>query len=124
MNVSDFDGDSAVQDDVAQKEESDKALICVACSHVVTHERFKVSRGGAHQHSFTNPTGYVYQIGCFESAPGAMPLGEYTGEFTWFKDYAWCYADCGRCHNHLGWHFSGTRGSDFFGLRLDQIAEM
>ena len=96
-------------------------LYCSECRTVVTHSEEAISRGGAHRHTFTNPAGQIYVVGCFARAVGGVPIGEYTRDFSWFKDYAWCYVLCRGCAGHLGWHFSSTGGTDFFGLRLDRL---
>ena len=103
--------------------EEAEALLCRACGYTVTDEASRVSRGGGFFHTFANPAGYIYKIGCFSSAPGARIVGDYSHDFTWFKGYAWCYLICCSCFAHLGWHFSGPATEDFHGIILERLAE-
>ena len=95
------------------------ALVCASCALRITTDSAATDRGGAHQHSFTNPRGLVFTIGCFSDAAIAAH-GVGTTEYTWFPGYAWRIAACGGCDSHLGWVF--TRDGDcFFGLILDRL---
>lgn len=107
---------------VKDRADEDKGLRCVFCGAPITAERHRTEKGGSWSHTFTNPAGYIYRIGCYSSAPGCLNVGDYSGEFTWFRGYHWCYALCGNCTRHLGWHFSGQEGSDFFGIVLEYLA--
>jgi hypothetical protein len=100
--------------------EPEGQLYCFACGSAVTRLRERIAPGGAHSHTFTNPAGYVYRIGCFRSAPGCAQAGELTREYSWFSGYAWRYALCAACRVHLGWFFQGPE-PDFFGLILDRL---
>lgn len=97
-------------------------LLCLACGHPITSLRERITAGGAHQHTFTNPAGYVFRIGCFGRAPGCVQTGPPTLEHTWFPGRAWRYALCGGCRTHLGWAFHDG-DSGFFGLILDRLLE-
>jgi hypothetical protein len=44
---------------------------------------------------------------CFSEAPGAADVGDATSEASWFPGYAWTFAICQKCHNHLGWWYNG-----------------
>jgi hypothetical protein len=96
--------------------------VCFACGLTITTLRERISAGGAHEHTFTNPGGYVYRIGCFRRAPGCVRAGEPTREFSWFPGYAWRYALCSGCRAHLGWAFLGGE-DEFYGLILDRLTE-
>jgi hypothetical protein len=74
---------------------------------------------GAHEHIFVNPAGHVFRLGCFRGAPGARGWGEPTAFFSWFPGYPWRVAQCGQCHEHLGWAYGMP--VDFFGLILDRL---
>ena len=71
---------------------------------------------GSHAHRFTNPVGYVYEIGCFRAAPGCGHVGEFIAEHTWFAGYSWQIAVCGGCGEHLGWRYRGAEAGMFYGL--------
>lgn len=106
--------------EVSVREDDDKHICCAFCHHVISHPRFKMDMDGAHCHTFANPHGIVFEIGCFTSAPGCLTAGDPSGEFSWFKGYQWKIAACKGCQAHNGWQFvSGTH--QFFGLILDKI---
>jgi hypothetical protein len=62
----------------------------------------------------------AFTFGCFEAAPGALPLGEATALHTWFPGYTWRVAHCRACGVHLGWRFGGGEPG-FYGLILDRL---
>lgn len=77
---------------------------------------------GAHSHSFINPAGMIFRVGCFGAAPGALPVGEESDHFTWFVGFAWRAAVCRACGEHLGWSYR-ARDSAFVALIEDRIVE-
>ncbi len=81
--------------------------------------------GGCHEHTFTNPGGWVYRIGCFRRAPGCAQAGEFTEAYSWFPGQAWRYALCAGCRTHLGWVYRQAGGeaseAEFYGLILDRL---
>jgi len=103
--------------------EEDRNLYCFVCGEAVTRIDKRISVQGTHQHTCTNPAGYVYKIGCFEEAEGCQQAGEPTEEFTWFAGYTWRFAFCGSCRTHLGWIYEGgTKAPEvFFGLILNRL---
>lgn len=106
---------------LAEKAMKDKRLFCTVCRHPVTHQDECIIVQGGHEHTFTNPHGTVYHIGCFRVAAGCAPIGEATMEHTWFKGYAWRIALCASCHEHLGWLFQ-AEGEYFHGLITSRLA--
>jgi len=97
-------------------------ILCRNCRNVVTSTSNKIEVNGKYTHTFTNPKGFVYRIGCFGAAPGILNQGAPTMEFTWFAGFDWCYSLCIRCFAHLGWFYrSGEK--IFFGLILDHLIE-
>ena len=100
----------------------EKVLRCRACDFSITTPKQRCSRDGKHQHTFFNPAGVVYEIGCFSDASGCLLYGSPSPEFTWFTGYLWQVAYCKKCLEHLGWYFSSA-GSGFFGLRLNCLRE-
>jgi hypothetical protein len=74
-------------------------------------------------HTFANPHGLVFEIGCFREAAGCSLLGAPTDEFTWFHGFRWRVACCMRCLCHLGWCFTSGAGGRFFGLIVDRLEE-
>jgi hypothetical protein len=96
------------------------ALLCRACGRVITHDRDRLSVQGAHLHTFANPQGRVFEIGCFQSAVGCGYGEGVTAEFTWFAGYQWKIAVCAGCLTHVGWLFICAT-SQFHGLILDRL---
>ena len=93
---------------------TDDALYCTGCGHLISRTRWQISCRGDHAHTVFNPAGHLFQIGCYSDAPGAIPGGDASEEFTWFPGYAWRVALCGNCGRHMGWQFLGD--DEFFGL--------
>lgn len=107
-----------------EKEETSpvEAIYCKVCSRAVTDRNKKIAIQGSHAHTFFNPAGIVFELGCFSLAPGCHRAGETTSDFTWFAGFVWCYALCRGCNSHLGWFFEmGDRS--FYGLILANIRE-
>ncbi len=115
----------ALIEDKTEKNQDRSPLICSACGERITSVRERVEMNGNHAHTFTNPHGFTFDIGCFRSAPGCKPLGEATEAWTWFHGYAWRVAVCGGCGSHLGWGYEPTPADPdsrgFFGLILDRL---
>jgi hypothetical protein len=100
----------------------ERRLLCKICGHYITSRDRVIEQAGSHVHVFTNPAGVTFRIGCFSSAPGCLNAGEPTEDYTWFPGFAWSFAVCAGCMNHLGWLYeSGTSG--FYGLILENLAE-
>jgi len=97
-----------------------RLLVCVRCRHPITSEGDRIDIDGLHEHTQINPHGVVWSFGCFARAPGCVPTGGRSHEFTWFAGHAWQIEHCGGCGRHLGWHFTSTaRG--FHGLIVGRI---
>lgn len=104
-----------------EEDEFQRVLFCKSCGRMITSEKDRLQIDGAHNHTFFNPAGIVYELGCFKTAPGCSIQGEATSEFSWFAGYHWRVALCGGCTAHLGWHFmSGTMA--FFGLIIKNLS--
>lgn len=97
-------------------------LICRACGQRITPVSARMSVSGQYEHTFFNPHGLVFVLGCFAMAPGCGLSGMPSSEFTWFPGYFWQPAHCRACLQHLGWRYTGE-SSGFFGLILDQLTE-
>ncbi|MFP4040009.1 MAG: cereblon family protein [Desulfosudaceae bacterium] len=95
-------------------------IMCARCLRVITAPGQRTTVNGAHQHTFANPHGLIFEIGCFRAAPGCAYMGRSTGEFTWFQGYQWKIAVCAECLLHLGWLFTSS-ASSFHGLILSHL---
>ena len=99
-------------------------LYCVNCLASITSYDQRVSINSLHTHTFVNPAGLSFTIGCFSSSPGCTFHGEPTSLHSWFPGYLWNYADCSNCRNHLGWQFTDLNGNSCFsGLILDRLTD-
>lgn len=119
-----FEAETARPDrdeDVALEEKREKQLACAHCLAPITYEEARVSVNGTHEHSFFNPHGIVFRIGCFSEAEGCKPISGPSSEFTWFQGYDWRIVACYHCENHLGWDFSKSGLTIFYGLILDRL---
>jgi hypothetical protein len=122
------DGDAQQIDETAADEALDAAdpeavILCRRCGHLITRPRDRIFKDGNHRHTFANPSGIVFEIGCFSHAEGCGPSGEPTDEFTWFRGYRWRLALCRACFVHLGWQFASLGGSSgFWGLILNRLS--
>ena len=105
-----------VDEDIDQQEQqtSDGILYCANCLTPVTDEAQIIDILGSHSHTFTNPAGFVYTVGCFKSAEGCTMHGQRTSEHSWFPGYQWRLALCLHCQQHLGWLFNN--GDSFFSI--------
>ncbi|MGI9536412.1 MAG: cereblon family protein [Desulfocapsaceae bacterium] len=108
-----------------EKDESDKeqqkGLLCRVCHQLITTSKESLEKDGKHLHTFFNPAGIVYEIGCFRRAPGCLPFGAPSSEFAWFGGYSWQVVYCRSCQQHLGWRFSGE--DRFYGLVVNKLTE-
>jgi hypothetical protein len=117
-----FPGDlpeKAPEDQISDEDE--ELILCRQCGRPITRPAERIEVAGAHKHTFANPHGIVFEIGCFRSAFGCGYTGPTTGEFTWFQGYRWKVAVCGSCAAHLGWLFTSNGSEAFHGLILDRI---
>ncbi len=117
-------GGSTTQPSVSEKKETEdeKFIRCSQCLQPITRPSDRISIDGSHTHTFANPSGILYEIGCFRSVIGCGFSGPTTDEFTWFKGYGWKVAYCGKCLTHLGWLFMSS-GNSFNGLILDRLSD-
>ena len=111
--------DAAPEEDT--QAQAARRVLCRECLHPVTREQDRTEVHGAHQHTFANPSGMVFTIGCFQFADGCGAAGSPSEEFTWFRGFSWRVAVCTACLAHLGWLFSAASGAAFWGLILDHL---
>lgn len=99
-----------------------EAIWCRACGGAVTARDQKIQVSGSHNHTFFNPAGIVFELGCFHQASGCLAVGVPSSEFTWFPGHIWRIALCRHCRTHLGWLFA-MEGNTFYGLILNKLRE-
>lgn len=95
-------------------------LLCAQCGFLITSEDQRIQVLGQHQHFFTNPYGYQFQVACFRLALGCGTTGKPTHADTWFPGYFWRLASCSECSSHLGWSFENNN-DHFFGLIVPRL---
>ena len=103
--------------------EEEAYILCRQCRQAITRPADRIAIQGTHQHTFANPHGIVFDIGCFRNVKGCGYAGAASDEFTWFAGYTWRVCYCVMCLTHLGWSFSSREGSMFHGLILDKLIE-
>jgi len=104
-----------------KQEKRERYLLCKRCEHRITKPDYRIGFQGVNYHTFLNPSGKVFHIGCFSKAEGCMVLGEASSEWTWFQGFQWQVALCRECLTHLGWFYASESESAFFGLILDTL---
>jgi len=110
----------------SRPDESDsdgRILACGVCLAAVTSPAERMVVAGSHTHSFENPHGIAFHIGCFRATTGCVTVGDASTFFTWFPGHTWQVAVCARCRQHLGWLFRSGEGR-FHGLILDRLVEL
>jgi hypothetical protein len=110
------------EDDAALAEGGGRALVCSVCAAGITDDELRTERGGAHQHTFVNPGGFVHRVRCFAAARGVREVGAPEHAFSWFPGYSWQVLDCARCAVHIGWIYR-CAGDVFYGLVADRLVE-
>jgi hypothetical protein len=112
-----------VDEKTEEKEPDTKQnILCAQCYNIVTSPEAGISVQGSHRHTFANPNGLIFEIGCFNSATGCGHIGPSTFEFTWFKGFSWRMAICRKCLVHLGWFFTSPGDDSFYGLIMSHLA--
>jgi hypothetical protein len=115
--------------DLAEKQaednepEEENFILCRQCRQAITRPAERISVQGSHRHTFANPHGIVFEIGCFKTVRGVGHAGPASDEFSWFAGYSWRVGFCSMCLTHLGWVFVSVSGHMFHGLILDRLLE-
>jgi hypothetical protein len=107
----------------AELTDEEAYIVCRQCRQAITRNEERFSIQGAHRHTFANPHGLVFEIGCFRAAIGCGYAGPASDEFTWFAGYRWRVCFCSNCLTHLGWLFTSP-GDGFHGLILERLLEL
>jgi hypothetical protein len=72
-----------------QAPEEEEYILCRQCHQAITRPADRIAIQGSHRHTFANPHGIVFDIGCFRNVKGCGYAGAATDEFTWFASYSW-----------------------------------
>jgi hypothetical protein len=105
------------------EEGSGPVLACAYCRRPITTGAARIEVGGSHAHTFANPDGVRFRIGCFADASGLRAVGAKSPYFTWFAGFSWQVELCARCREQLGWLYESADGL-FHGLILDRLVEL
>jgi len=114
---------TAEQEAAERSPEEEELILCRQCRQAITRPVERLSIQGSHQHTFANPHGVVFEIGCFKDVFGCGYAGAATDEFSWFVGYSWRICYCSMCLTHLGWIFSSNAGDIFHALIIDRIIQ-
>jgi Yippee zinc-binding/DNA-binding /Mis18, centromere assembly len=106
-----------------QRHQAGQRIVCKVCQNVITSSDHRIEVLGQHRYLFRNPSGFVFDIGCFSEAPGCVRKGTLSLEYTWFKGYSWNFALCASCQMHLGWFYQSASEGGFYGLILENLEE-
>lgn len=101
--------------------EEEQWIVCRKCQSQITRPSERTMVNGAHQHTFANPSGIVFEIGCFLKVRNCTLVGHPSTDFPWFTGHSWQITVCAGCLTHLGWMFSNQQGQQFYGLIIDRI---
>ena len=104
-----------------KKQGKGEHILCRQCLKIITNPAEIIAVEGSHQHTFTNPQGVLFQIGCFRLAEGCAYLGPSTEEWSWFRGFSWRISVCRKCLTHLGWLYTSPGTESFHGLIRDRL---
>jgi len=113
--------EATVEDETKEKTSEEEYILCRQCLQIITSPSERIIVQGSHAHTFSNPHGIVYNIGCFRSVRGCGYIGPAIDEFTWFRGFSWRISVCSMCLTHLGWLFESRGNESFNGLILDRL---
>ena len=103
--------------------EEERRLFCASCRNLITSQDDRISVQGGQEHTFTNPHGFVFHIGCFRDTRGCAHIGDRMSAWSWFRGFTWRVALCGDCNTHLGWLFEAS-DQRFHGLILSRLTSV
>jgi hypothetical protein len=98
----------------------DEIIICASCNNHITDLACQIIVNKSFYHTFANPHGCVFEIGCFSDAIGCMASSIASMEFSWFFGFSWKIGVCNNCSTHLGWIFL-SKSDRFYGLILEKL---
>lgn len=100
-----------------------RILGCAFCRRPITTTAAAIEISGSHAHTFANPDGIRFRVGCFADASGLIGIGPRSTFWTWFPGYSWRVELCAQCREQLGWLYRSAGGA-FHGLILDRLVEV
>ncbi len=112
--------DSVTQEKIETSPKEDEIIVCAFCNHHITDPSNQIIVNNSFRHTFANPHGHVFEIGCFGDAKGCRPGSLPSNEFSWFVGFSWRIGVCAYCSTHLGWIFS-SETNKFYGLIIEKL---
>jgi hypothetical protein len=113
---------SLVEDETKEGvREQEEFIRCRQCRNIIASPDDRITVHGSHHHTFANPHGIVFEIGCFKAVKGCGHVGAPSDDFTWFPGYNWRVAICFMCLTHLGWLFTAAGKENFHALIIDRL---
>ncbi len=109
-------------EDMEQEPGREGGIFCRQCRHLLTSQDQRLEIQGSHGHTFSNPAGLLFQIGCFRLVPGCLPASPPEARWSWFSGYSWQVVVCSSCEVHVGWLYAGGSES-FYGLILNRLVK-
>lgn len=103
--------------------ERERCILCRQCHHVITSRSERIEVQGGHKHTFANPRGIIFQIGCFGSVRGCGYIETSTAKWSWFRGFSYKIAVCEKCLTHLGWLYTSETMKNFCGLILERLID-
>ncbi len=100
----------------------EEKIFCRQCMQVITSPAERIGVQGSHRHTFSNPLGLLFQIGCFRRVKGCVDASPPEAQWSWFRGYVWQAVLCSACATHMGWRYTGHQNS-FYGLILDRLMQ-
>lgn len=100
----------------------DEKILCRQCMQVITSPAERIEVQGSHRHTFSNPMGLLFQIGCFRRVKGCVDASPPEAEWSWFRGYVWQVVLCSACATHMGWRYTGPHDG-FYGLILHRLMQ-
>ena len=64
--------------------EEEEYILCRQCHQAITKPADRIAMQGSHAHTFANPHGIVFEIGCFRNVRGCGYAGVASDDFSWF----------------------------------------
>ena len=119
-NSSDIKELVRAREEEGEEEGEEEPFRCNNCRHCITTKGERITVGETHEHTFVNPGGFIFHIGCFGEARGCLESGRETYDHTWFADYSWRLAVCENCLSHLGWVYH-SENNIFYGLIVNRL---
>ena len=89
-----------IEDSSEEEVKNEKVYRCKLCDHKITTLSQQIEMAGGDRHTFLNPGGKVFHIGCFQNASGCVVVGLPSIEWSWFQSFSWKVALCEVCSNH------------------------